>query len=247
MPGPIVSMYGLGHHSWDVTREDYSVMLKVRTSLLTLDRITYLQVVLVALRRFHRLHPWRLFREGDHSAADRPRLCRRGAPQQGHPHLYIGPSYPIQTLKTIVCIPIRAYWDPTIPRIGCLTKRKLFLTDLTVAAVVDLIILILPIPVTYTLRLPLRTKLKIVFMLSAGSLATGVTIFRLVQVAVHLDPTDISGQFAILDVTTYVLLSVLYCSSCIFLVATCSHFSLQCNGTHYRHGMCMYAVRIQPL
>jgi hypothetical protein len=112
---------------------------------------------------------------------------------------------PVQTLKTWICYPIRAYWDPVgVGVFGCINQRVLFITDLTIAVITDLVIVILPIPVTWNMRLPLRKKVKIIFMLGAGGLATGVTFLRLIKCITFLKADDVTADFVIIDLTTYV-------------------------------------------
>ena len=111
---------------------------------------------------------------------------------------------PIQTLKITSCHPIRAFWDHSISQIGCMNLRQLYIADLVVAAVTDLVIILIPIPIIWPLNLPLKEKLKIIFMLSAGAIAVGITIFRLVQVIAAVDKPDISKDFIVLYLTAYV-------------------------------------------
>jgi len=111
---------------------------------------------------------------------------------------------PVETLKITACHPVRAFWDPSISQFGCMNLRRLYITDLVLAGVTDLVILLLPIPIIWPMKLPLKEKLKILFMLSAGAIAVGLVIFRLVKIVIVVDSPDISKDFVILDLTAYV-------------------------------------------
>ncbi|KAK7428397.1 hypothetical protein QQZ08_005016 [Neonectria magnoliae] len=102
---------------------------------------------------------------------------------------------PLQVIKTIVCIPISSLWDPTVRNVHCINQRKVFFCDLSLAILTDLIVLIIPIPLTWKLRMPLRKKIKILVLLSAGGVATAVTIFRTYKVAQFLNSSDLTADF----------------------------------------------------
>lgn len=70
------------------------------------------------------------------------------------------------------------------------------------AVLADVVIVMVPVILTWSLNMPLRKKIKIVLMLSAGGIATAVTIFRLVKIILFLDSKDITADFVVLDLTT---------------------------------------------
>ncbi|KAM0327115.1 hypothetical protein ACHAQA_006245 [Verticillium albo-atrum] len=108
---------------------------------------------------------------------------------------------PIQTIKIIICVPINSYWDPSISG-RCINQRKVFIADLSIAVMADLVILLLPIPMTWSLSLPLKKKIKIILMLGAGGAATAVTVFRLIRVVQFVGSTDVTADFGVLGLTT---------------------------------------------
>lgn len=91
---------------------------------------------------------------------------------------------PVQGLKTFLCSPIEAFWDPTYADAAtgknpyCLDQAQLFMCDISIAIVTDLIILILPIPLVWSMRAPPRQKVKMIILLGAGGGATASTVVR---------------------------------------------------------------------
>ncbi|KPM41738.1 hypothetical protein AK830_g4853 [Neonectria ditissima] len=109
---------------------------------------------------------------------------------------------PLQVIKTVVCIPISSLWDPTVRDVHCINQRKVFFCDVSLAILTDLIVLLVPIPLTWRLRMPLRKKIKILVLLSAGGVATAVTVFRTYKVAQFLDSGDLTADFVVIDILT---------------------------------------------
>lgn len=91
---------------------------------------------------------------------------------------------PVQGLKTFICTPIAAFWEPTYKDLDtgknpyCLDQAQLFMCDISIAIITDLIILILPIPLVWEMRAPRRQKVKMIILLGAGGAATAATVVR---------------------------------------------------------------------
>lgn len=113
---------------------------------------------------------------------------------------------PNQIAKTIICTPIRAFWDKSVKG-QCLQQRKIFIADTTLAIVTDIIILILPIPLTWSMRSPMREKIKIMVLLGAGGVATGVSIYRLYNVIKFIESKDVTLDFVYQSITVSVTYS----------------------------------------
>ncbi|KAI8153869.1 hypothetical protein K4K49_005136 [Colletotrichum sp. SAR 10_70] len=109
--------------------------------------------------------------------------------------------FPAQVAKTLVCIPINAFWDPTIRNFKCINQTKLFIYDTTLGIVSDLAILLIPVTLTWTLRVSLLKKVKIVGLLGAGGVAVGITAYRMYLVLKFEDTTDPTVDFVPLDWT----------------------------------------------
>ncbi|KAI1634381.1 hypothetical protein F4809DRAFT_665628 [Biscogniauxia mediterranea] len=122
---------------------------------------------------------------------------------------------PIQGIKMAICIPIRAFWDTSIQNAHCLDQRKVFIADLCLAIITDLVILIVPIPLTWSLNMSLRKKVKIIALLGAGGAATAVTILRMVKVIQFLESTDVTYDFTLLDLATTIEITIGLICACL--------------------------------
>lgn len=107
---------------------------------------------------------------------------------------------PIQVTKTVICTPIRAYWDDSVDG-NCLNQRKVFIVDISVAIITDFVILILPIPSTWWMHVPIRKKIKIVALLGAGGIATAATLCRLALAIAFIHSTDVTADFVPQNIT----------------------------------------------
>lgn len=77
----------------------------------------------------------------------------------------------------------------------CLKQPRIFIADISLAILTDLIILVIPIVLIWPLRASPRKKLKMVVMLGAGGVAVGVTSYRLYAVIAYLTSTDVTSDF----------------------------------------------------
>ncbi|KAH6880454.1 hypothetical protein B0T10DRAFT_581752 [Thelonectria olida] len=107
---------------------------------------------------------------------------------------------PVQVIKTVVCTPIHSLWNPTVRNVRCVDQRKVFFGDVALAMLTDAIILLVPIPLTWRLHMPLRKKIKIVALLGAGGVATGITIFRTYKVAKFVNSDDLTVDYVDIDI-----------------------------------------------
>lgn len=109
---------------------------------------------------------------------------------------------PVQVVKTAICVPIAAIWDPRIVGENCVDQRKVFIYDTLLAIVSDFVILFVPLLLTLRLRLGFWKKFKIVFLLGIGGCAVAVTTFKMYLVILFLDSTDVTSDFVTLDLIT---------------------------------------------
>ena len=107
---------------------------------------------------------------------------------------------PIQILKTVICHPIKAFWDPSVNG-QCLVQSRIFISDIVLAILTDLIILVIPVVLIWPLRTSLRKKLKMAVMLGAGGIAVGVTAYRLYAVVMYFESTDVTSDFVEQSIT----------------------------------------------
>jgi hypothetical protein len=100
-------------------------------------------------------------------------------------------------LKIIVCIPVQAFWDPSIDG-KCLNQPTLFVADTSIAILTDIVILLAPIPLTWSMQLPFKKKIKIVSIMGIGGIAVGITVWRVVLVVAYLHAKDATWWVALL-------------------------------------------------
>jgi hypothetical protein len=89
---------------------------------------------------------------------------------------------PAFIIKARICNPVSKYWNGADASGSCLNQGKVIMADSVVSVVTDLAILILPLPLTWSLHMPMEKKLKVIGLLSAGGLATGFSLYRLVMI-----------------------------------------------------------------
>ncbi|CAI6099699.1 unnamed protein product [Clonostachys chloroleuca] len=137
--------HGEGYHTWEVTSENYSQILKwfYANSILSFPTAYFTKVTLLLLIG-------RVF-------AVKERVAR-GI------HAFIVILFvaylPVQIVRMIICIPIRAYWDLSVDG-RCLNQGKISLFGLALAIFTDFVILLVPIPLTWSLRVSWRRRSRL--------------------------------------------------------------------------------------
>nr|XP_036578884.1 uncharacterized protein CTRU02_11138 [Colletotrichum truncatum]KAF6786267.1 integral membrane protein [Colletotrichum truncatum] len=183
----VMAHYGEGYHAWELSKESYREIMRwlYASSVIYCPAAYFTKVTLLLLEaRVFAVHA--SVARGIHIFIILLLVC------------YI----PIQTLKTIICIPISAFWNPHTLNPKCLNQRKIFIADLSLAIITDFVILILPIPLLWGLRMSFRKKLKILVLLGAGGVATAVTVYRMYLVVLFLSSVDVTADFVVLDLVT---------------------------------------------
>ncbi|KAJ5640441.1 hypothetical protein N7528_000066 [Penicillium herquei] len=116
-------------------------------------------------------------------------LTRIFAPYRGKVwfiYIFLGCLCTYYTVALIVkirmCNPIPEYWLNNIEGATCLDQTAALIADSVISLVSDIIILVLPLPLTWSLQMSRNRKLRVIGILSAGGLATGFSLYRLVLV-----------------------------------------------------------------
>ncbi|KAF5026441.1 hypothetical protein F66182_1474 [Fusarium sp. NRRL 66182] len=195
-----LARYGAGHHAWEIPRLEYYSWLKWFYGSTVVYNpaafFTKATILLLMARVF----------------AVEPRVAK-GI------RIFIGAllvAYiPIQVLRIYNCDPIRTWWDPTVREARCLNQRKIFFSSLSLSIITDLLTVIIPIPLTWHLKMPLRKKIKIVLLLGAGGVATGLTVYRMVLTVDFLDSDDITVDFTPIDILTALELTIGFVCACL--------------------------------
>ncbi|KAJ5458609.1 hypothetical protein N7475_009997 [Penicillium sp. IBT 31633x] len=85
-------------------------------------------------------------------------------------------------VKIFTCNPISSFWDSDNHGGTCLNRSTIIITDSVVSVITDLAILVFPIALAWNLHMPISSKLHIIAILGAGSIAIAFSIYRLVLV-----------------------------------------------------------------
>ncbi|KAF3800412.1 hypothetical protein GCG54_00014211 [Colletotrichum gloeosporioides] len=216
----VMAHYGEGYHEWEVTKEAYKEVLQVgRNSVETSCLIPfvakhcqwlYIGSILYCPAAYLTKATLLLLEARVFAVYER---VSRGVFTFIYVLLFC--YIPIMMLKVLVCIPVAATWDSDIKPANCLNQRKVFISDMCLGVFTDIIILLVPLAMMFSLRLPFWTKVKVVALLSAGGIATGVSIFRLYKSILFLEPSDRTEGFVLLDITTALELAIGLICACL--------------------------------
>ncbi|KAI9830791.1 MAG: hypothetical protein M1826_004425 [Phylliscum demangeonii] len=155
--------FGLGLHSWNIPRDKY-----IRLSQLS----NVLQVMYPALTFVVKLSILMLY-------------YRIFAPSRGTKRfitlimtVLLGFYTANMFVKIFLCSPRQRIWDKSVPG-HCANLAQLYLATAIVNVVSDFYILVLPLPSIWHLQIPLRRRLGLISVFSAGLFACVSSILRL--------------------------------------------------------------------
>lgn len=203
-----VSKHGGGSHQWELYRSEVVEFLKVSLTLAdhftcNIEQLINVQISYIATLFYA---PMALFVK----VALLALLARVFKPYRkwviviyvilGIVLAYYIPAF---IIKARICSPVSAYWNGTASGGSCLNQGKVILADSVMSVVTDLAILILPLPLTWSLQMPLEKKLKVIGLLSAGGLATGFSLYRLVLIVQDGQSPDQTMVFTRVVLTGY--------------------------------------------
>ncbi|KEY69343.1 hypothetical protein S7711_08411 [Stachybotrys chartarum IBT 7711] len=204
--------YGLGLHAWEVLPETSEHLLKwlYITSIFYCPAAFFTKVTLLLLIA-------RIF------------TVRRGVSTAIYifVNLLLLSYIIIEIMKILICLPIHSFWDGTHGK--CLKQPALFVTDNVIAIITDTVILLAPIPLTWSMRLPVHKKVKIMSIMGVGGIAVGLTVWRLVLAINFLSATDFSWSLGLIIITTIAELTLGIICSCFPTVHILMHRGKQTN------------------
>ncbi|KAF2446604.1 hypothetical protein P171DRAFT_472077 [Karstenula rhodostoma CBS 690.94] len=116
-----------------------------------------------------------------------------------------------EVANLLSCQPMDAFWHRTKPG-KCLNFNALFIGTALVEAVIDLIILLLPLRVILTLHLPMRTRVAVAGIFALGGLAVVTNIIR-IHYVYQLNGKKVSPDGAQMWVNIHVLTAIV-CACC---------------------------------
>lgn len=206
-------MYGMGYHSWEVTKDMYINFSQVRSASgseldwkletdhtakwIYIGSALYIPSVFTTkaaiLLLFSRIFAVNHF-------------VSRGI------QVLIGLIFitllPIECMKLAICKPVSAYWEmsttPDELASRCVDQGTLFKADITVAILTDFMILIIPIPLVFSLSFTLWKKIRILLSLATGGGAVGVALYKGILVFNPSPENDATKNYAILSILSCV-------------------------------------------
>lgn len=196
----MMARYGSGYHAWNIRRDEYLHMLKwcyVNTVAYCPAAFFTKATILLLMARVFAV---------EHRVSQGIRIFIWA--------LLLAYT-PIQILKTVICIPVSTMWDPDIKHPRCLNLRKVFFSELALSMTTDLIILLIPIPLTWRLHMSFWKKMKIVSLLGAGGIATGLTIYRTYRTALFVDSNDVPYDYVLIGILTTLELTIGFVCACL--------------------------------
>ncbi|KAJ4391530.1 hypothetical protein N0V93_005148 [Gnomoniopsis smithogilvyi] len=191
-----MSHFGEGRNIWQLSLGDYQGLLKfmyISTTLYTPAAFCTKVTLLLLISRVFSVH----------------RIVSKLI------HLFIVlillAYLPIAFLKIFICRPITAYWDNfettdggavTGGNSNCRGQATLFMGDISISIITDVLILILPIVMSWRMEATWRQKLKIMVLLGAGGAATVTTVVRAYFNVQFMHTTNASKDFALSSITS---------------------------------------------
>ncbi|KAK4215028.1 hypothetical protein QBC37DRAFT_460014 [Rhypophila decipiens] len=103
------------------------------------------------------------------------------------------------------CDPASQQWNP-VPWGSCREITQTELASNSINSLLDLAIVCLPLPFLWSLQMPLRKKITVIFLFSLGFVTVGIMFYR-IYVTVHSNP---DGIVALADVGVLSIVEVTY-------------------------------------
>ena len=145
-------------------------------------------------------------------------------------------------LLTLICQPVAAFWDHTIPNGRCLDAPLIWYIMAGVNLVTDFCILTLPMPVIKSLQLPKRQKIMLLAVFCLGFFPCAVSIYRIRTLRFVIDTKDPmfdnvdAATWSFLELTTGVLAACLPTLRPIFMAIMPRAFGGSNSNSRYGNG-----------
>lgn len=106
----------------------------------------------------------------------------------------------ITTVMIFQCWPINSYWDPSIANYECIQERAFNYASQALNSTSDFLIFLWPIRTLWTVRVPLKQRLGLVFIFSVGAVVFVAGVFRIYYLYRYFHSPDIYWEGAIIFV-----------------------------------------------
>ncbi|KAL2815473.1 hypothetical protein BJX63DRAFT_442019 [Aspergillus granulosus] len=113
----------------------------------------------------------------------------------------------------LICIPVQAFWDPSIPH-TCLSREVVWFLNAALQIVGDLALVLVPMPQLIKLRIPRRQKACVMLIFALGLFVCATSAIRLHTLVLLTRATDYSSWNGIVAVWSFVECNVaILCAS----------------------------------
>ncbi|CEL07392.1 hypothetical protein ASPCAL10549 [Aspergillus calidoustus] len=102
----------------------------------------------------------------------------------------------------LICIPVQAFWDPSMPH-TCISREVVWFLNAALQIAGDLILVILPMPQLVRLRIPRRQKVCVMFIFALGLFVCATSAVRLHTLVLLTRATDYSRLNGIVAIWSF--------------------------------------------
>ncbi|KAL3463056.1 hypothetical protein BJX64DRAFT_287791 [Aspergillus heterothallicus] len=140
----------------------------------------------------------------------------------------------------LICIPVQAFWDQSIPH-TCLSREVVWFLNAALQIAGDLILVVVPMPQLMKLRIPSRQKACLMFIFALGFFVCATSAVRLHTLVLLTRATDYSRWNGIVAVWSFVECNVaIVCASLPtfrqLIIQKFPRILPSCAGTSYSQG-----------
>ncbi|TLS27240.1 hypothetical protein PpBr36_04097 [Pyricularia pennisetigena] len=121
----------------------------------------------------------------------------------------------ILVFKIIMCVPVAAFWDPSVRAHYRVDARKLWMAENTVNFVTNLAAMFLSISLVVPLRISLAEKVRISLLICIGSITIFASGYKLVMMSKEVSDPDLSGAAGIVNTLSMLELTVGFVCACL--------------------------------
>ncbi|EXK24145.1 hypothetical protein FOMG_19117 [Fusarium oxysporum f. sp. melonis 26406] len=190
--------YGLGHHTWEQSRENYVAYMKAFYASVIVYNVAMCLVKIGILQQYRRIFAIPILQA----------LTFYGLV------IMVAWTITIAFLNALICVPVAKFWNSTMPG-HCTDPLTVWYVMAGFNLVTDITVFCMPLPVIGSLNLPRRQKIMLLAIFSIGFLTCAISIYRihtLKTAASTKDPTWDNIDAAIwsfLEVTLAIITSCL--------------------------------------
>ncbi|EXA29084.1 hypothetical protein FOVG_19372 [Fusarium oxysporum f. sp. pisi HDV247] len=192
------SNYGLGHHTWEQSKENYVAYMKAFYASVIVYNVAMCLVKIGILLQYRRVFAIPILQA----------LTFYGLVTM------VAWTITIAFLNALICVPVAKFWNSTMPG-HCIDPLTIWYVMAGFNLVTDITVFCMPLPVIGSLNLPRRQKIMLLAIFSIGFLTCAISIYRirtLKTAASTKDPTWDNVDAAIwsfLEVTLAIITSCL--------------------------------------